>query len=50
MTAKKKTIGKMSNSRMMWEINPVNRIKPGKRKEMNRRKTKEMLKSGKWDD
>ncbi|MFE8701020.1 hypothetical protein ACFYKX_10365 [Cytobacillus sp. FJAT-54145] len=28
---KKSTIGEMSNSRLMWAINPTNRIKPSKK-------------------
>lgn len=46
---KKKTLGTMSNTRMMWQINPVTRVKPHKSKYLSRKKAKEALKSGKWD-
>lgn len=46
---KRQTIGKMSNSRVIWQINPTNRIKRGKSKSLSRAEAKRALRSGKWD-
>lgn len=46
----RQTIGKMSNSRMMWSINPTTRVKNGKKKYRNRKEEKQYLKSEKWED
>ncbi len=50
MAKKRKTLGKMSNFRMMWEINPASRVKLGKYKYPSRSETKRSLRNGNWDD
>ncbi len=40
----RQTIGKMSNSRGTWEINPVTKIKENSRKKNDRKKVKQSLK------
>ena len=46
----KKTLGRMTKTRMTWEINPVTRVKPHKSKHVNRQKAKYLLRSGRWDE
>jgi len=47
MAKKRTTIGKMSNSRMMWAIKPVTRIQKGKKGKgtYNRQKMKQETKN-----
>lgn len=47
---KRRTIGKMTQTRGVWTINPRTRVKRNKRKHPDRRETKALLKKGKWDD
>lgn len=46
---KKRTLGKMSNTRLTWQINPVTRVTKNKKRELNRGSTKASLKNKKWD-
>lgn len=46
---KRKTLGKMSNSRAVWEINPVTRVKESKGRFQKRSDVKQKLKQGKWE-
>lgn len=48
--SKRNTIGKMTNTRGVWHINPVTRVKQGKSKHYSRSKAKQLLKSGRWDE
>lgn len=55
MTKKKKkknksrTIGEMCGSRALWMINPVSRIKEGKKGKNDRKKVKEKIRKGDYD-
>ena len=49
MRNKRKTIGKMTKTRAMWQINPVTRVVPNKKKQENRSNVKVKLKKGDWD-
>ena len=47
---KGRTIGEMCGSRAVWEINPITRVKEGKKKKNDRKKVKQKLKGGNYDD
>ena len=46
---KSKTIGEMTNSRGTWQINPITRVKEGKRKYESRKKAKQKIKNGEYE-
>lgn len=47
---KAKTIGEMTNSRGLWEMNPITRIKQSERKKNDRREAKDRIRKGDFDD
>lgn len=46
----RKTIGKMSKTRVLWGIQPTTKVKPKKEKFLNRKDIKNQLKKREWDE
>ena len=47
---KPKRIGQMTNSRGEWHINPVTKVKEGKKNKHNRQEEKNKIRNGEYDD
>lgn len=46
---KRRTIGVMSNSRVLWERKPQTQVVPNKKRRNDRKRAKERLKQGDYD-